>query len=88
MFSVLSGTVALQQQGRPLAEISEGKCFGEMSFLLAAPRLSTAVAIHDVELVSINNENVTQLMNEYPEFVVGMLREMAVRLREAGTLID
>jgi membrane protein len=88
MFSVLSGTVALHQQGRQIAEIAEGKCFGEISFLLAAPRLSTAVAIHDVELVSINNENVTQLMIEYPEFVVEMLREMALRLREAGKLID
>jgi membrane protein len=88
MFSVLRGTVALYQQGKPLSEIPEGKCFGEMSFLLAAPRLSTAVALQDVELVSINNENVTQLMNDYPEFVVEMLREMAMRLREAGTLID
>jgi CRP-like cAMP-binding protein len=56
--------------------------------VLASPRLSTAVAVHDVELVSINNENVTQLMNEYPEFVVEILREMALRLREAGKLID
>ena len=88
MFSLLRGTVALQQQGRPMAEISEGKCFGEMSFLLATPRLSTAVAVEDVELVSINNENVTQLMNEYPEFVVEVLREMALRLRKADKLID
>ena len=88
MFSVLTGMVALHQQGMPIAEIPEGKCFGEMSFLLAAPRLSTAVAINAVELVSINNENVTQLMNEYPEFVVEILREMALRLREAGKLID
>jgi membrane protein len=88
MFSLLSGSVALYHQGTPVAEIAEGKCFGEMSFLLASPRLSTAIAIDDVELVGVNNENVTQLMNEYPEFVVGVLREMAVRLREAGKLID
>jgi membrane protein len=31
MFSVLSGTVALHQQGKPIATISAGKCFGEMS---------------------------------------------------------
>jgi len=88
MFSVLSGSVALYQQGSLIAEIPEGKCFGEMSFLLAAPRLSTAIAISAVELVSISNENVTQLMNEYPEFVVELLRDMALRLREAGKLID
>jgi membrane protein len=88
MFSVLSGTVALHQRGRLIAEIPEGKCFGEISFLLAVPRLSTAVASQDVELVSIDNENVTLLMNEYPDFVVEVLRDMALRLREADTLID
>jgi len=88
MFSVLSGAVALHQKGRPDAEISAGKCFGEMSFLLAVPRLSTAVAVTDVELVSISAENVDQLMNECPELVVEMLRDMALRLREAGTVVD
>ena len=88
MFSVLSGAVALHQKGRPDAEISAGKCFGEMSFLLAVPRLSTAVAITDVELVSISAENVNQLMNECPELVVEMLRDMALRLREAGKVVD
>lgn len=88
MFSVLSGTVALHQSGGPIAEISQGKCFGEISFLLASTRLSTAIATDDVELVSVNNENVALLLNEYPEFVVDMLREMALRLRGAGKLID
>jgi len=88
MFSVLSGTVALHQREGPIVEIPQRKCFGEISFLLASPRLSTAIATDDVELVSVNNENVALLMNEYPEFVVDMLREMALRLREAGKLID
>jgi membrane protein len=88
MFSVLTGRVGIRKSGRLIAEIPAGKCFGEMSFLLAAPRVAAAFALEDTELVRIDNENVTQLMNEYPEFVVEMLREMALRLREADRLID
>ena len=84
MFSLLKGTVGVRKDGREIAVIPRGKCFGEMSFLLSAPRSATAVALEDVELVAISNENINNLMNEFPEFVVEMLREMALRLREAN----
>lgn len=88
MFSVHRGRVGIVKDGRQIAEIGAGKCFGEMSFLLSAPRVASAVALDDVELVTISNENINSLMNEFPEFVVEMLREMALRLREANRLID
>jgi CRP/FNR family transcriptional regulator len=71
-----------------IAVIPEGKYFGEMSYLLSAPRVVTAVAIDAVELVAISHENINRLMTEYPEFVIEMLREMAGRLRETNRLID
>jgi CRP/FNR family transcriptional regulator len=68
--------------------VTEGKCFGEMSFLLSTPRVVMAIALEDVELVEISNENINNLMNEYPEFVVEMLRDLAERVRETNKLID
>jgi CRP-like cAMP-binding protein len=88
MFSLLRGSVGIRKDGRELAVIPEGKCFGEMSFLLSAPRNATAVALEQVELVLISNENISNLMNEFPEFVLVLLREMALRLRQANALID
>ena len=87
MFSVLKGRVAIVMGGKELAVIPEGKFFGEMSYLLSAPRVATAMALDDVELVAISNENINKLMNEYPEFVLEMLREMAERLRKTNELI-
>jgi CRP-like cAMP-binding protein len=80
--------VGILKEGKQIAVIPEGKFFGEMSFLLAAPRTASAVALEDTELVIITDENIINLMNEYPEFVVGALREMARRLRETNKLID
>lgn len=88
MYSVRRGGVGILKAGKQIATIAPGKCFGEMSFLLGAKRVATAVALEDTELVIITNENIRSLMNDHPEFVVDMLREMALRLREADELID
>ncbi|HWR72328.1 MAG TPA: YhjD/YihY/BrkB family envelope integrity protein, partial [Nitrospirota bacterium] len=88
MYAVRAGSVGILKDDIQIAVIPQGKCFGEMSFLLASPRVATAVALEDVELVIINSDNVKNLMNEYPAFVVEMLREMALRLRETNKLVD
>ncbi len=88
MYSVLRGRVAIRKGGRDLSVIPRGKSFGGLSFLLSSPRVATAVALEEVELVALNNENINDLMNEFPEFVVEMLREMALRLREANRMVD
>ena len=87
MFSVLKGRVRLLRGGQEVAVVTPGMWFGGMSFLLSSPRMARAVALEDVELVTIDNENINNLMNEYPEFVVAMMREMAQSLREANRVI-
>ncbi len=88
MFFVLAGRVAIMKGEKETSVITPGRCFGGMSFLLSSARVAQAVALEDVELVTINNENINNLMNEYPEFVVDMLREMMERLRESNKVID
>jgi hypothetical protein len=88
MFSVLTGRVAITKGEKEIAVITPGKCFGGMSFFLASPRAARAVALDEVELVTISNENISNLMNEYPEFVLEILREMAERFREFNKVID
>jgi membrane protein len=88
MYSVLKGRVAIRKGATEISVLPEGKYFGEMSYLLSAPRVVTAVALDAVELVAISHENINRLMNEYPEFVIGMLQELAGRLREINTMID
>jgi len=88
MYSVLKGKVAIRREEKEIGTLSEGECFGGLSFLLASKRVVTATAIEDVELVTINNKNINSLMNEYPEFVLELLRKMALRLKEASKLVD
>lgn len=88
MYSVLQGSVKIVKGEQELAVIPKGKFFGEMSYLLSAQRVAAAVALDDVELVAIGNENIIKLMNEDPEFILEMLRDIARRLQATNNLID
>ncbi len=88
MFSVLSGSVAIRRREQEIAVITRGMCFGAMSFILSSPRAAMAVALDDVEVVIITRENINSLLNDYPEFVLELLREMAERLRETNKSLD
>jgi len=88
MYGVLKGRVLVHSGDKVIGEIPAGKCFGAISFLLSIPRVATATALEDVELVTISNDNIDRMMNEYPEFVIEILREIATRLREANRVVD
>ena len=88
MFSVLTGRIALRRGEKEIGVVPKGRSCGDLSFLLSSPRTATAVAREDVELVTLDDENIGDLINEFPEFVVGTLREMAQRLRETNRSID
>lgn len=88
MFSMLKGTVTIWKGGRIIATVNAGQYFGVVSFLLATPRIAAAVAQDDVELVLITRRNITDLMNESPEFILTMLKETAMRLRETNKLFE
>jgi len=87
LFFVLKGSVGIQKGGQEIAVVREKNFFGEMSFLLAQPRSATTVALDDVELLAISNDTIVTLMNEFPELVLSMLRNMARKLRETNRLI-
>ena len=88
MYCVLKGRVSIRKGEVEIGVAPEGKCFGEMSFLLSSPRVVTAVALDDVELVAISNENINILMIEDPAFVVEMLRDIAKRMRAMNEVVD
>lgn len=88
MYGVLKGKVQVRKGDAVIGTIPAGKCFGAMSFLLSTTRTATATAFEDVELVTIASDNIDKMMNEYPEFMIEILREIAVRLRDANKAVD
>jgi eukaryotic-like serine/threonine-protein kinase len=53
-FIILSGRAAVKKNGRIIAEITRGECFGEMSYLGGQTRAATVVAASDCIMMRIS----------------------------------
>lgn len=69
---------------RQLRVLEPGDFFGEMAILDDQPRSASARAITDCKLLLIDPSTFDQMLRQYPEIAVRMLRKLSQRLREAG----
>jgi len=87
MFIVQSGLVGLYQQPngdrRHLGTLEKGDFFGEMSILEGLPRMVSAVAEEDAELIEINHTVFDKMIRGNIEIAIRMLRKLSIRLRES-----
>ena len=86
MYDILVGRVGIYlNYGTPAQELlttlEMDAYFGEMSLLENAPRSATAVALTDCILHVITEKNLQQYLQERPNTVRLMLRQMTGRLR-------
>ena len=92
MFIVQSGKVRLFRltdgQTRILGVMEKGDFFGEMSILEGLPRMSSAEALEDSELIEINSMTFDKMIKGNIEIAIRMLRKLSVRLREAERRIE
>lgn len=86
MFIIESGSVEIAHRYGPqekrLALLEAGDFFGEMSVLEDLPRSATARAVSDCRLLPIDASTFDQMLRDYPEVAVRMLRKLSHRLRQ------
>jgi CRP/FNR family cyclic AMP-dependent transcriptional regulator len=92
MFVVITGkvkVVRIEEEGNEviLAILGEGEFFGEMAILDGHTRSATVVTIDDSELFVLSQNDVIQLLHDFPAIAISLLKEFAVRLRKANTQI-
>lgn len=88
IYFVLSGVVSLLKGERVISTVGSGQYFGVASFLLGTPRIATAIAAQDCELVAITSRNLNHLLHDSPDLIMSMLREVAIRLRETNKMVE
>jgi membrane protein len=87
MFYILSGSVRISKHGQVLNVLAQGEYFGEMAMLLNAPRVASAQAVEDTQLILISQDNFETLLREEPKIVMAILKKMALRLTETNQLL-
>ncbi|MEL6823166.1 MAG: Crp/Fnr family transcriptional regulator [Calditrichota bacterium] len=88
MFVILDGRVKISRisdDGREviLSILSEGDFFGEMSLLDGQTRSANVTAIEESELMVIRREDFLQMLHDYPQIAINLLKELAQRIRKS-----
>jgi CRP/FNR family cyclic AMP-dependent transcriptional regulator len=92
MFIILEGRVKisrLSDEGREviLSILSEGDFFGEMSILDGQNRSANVVTAEDSVIMVVHREDFLQMMHDYPQIAINLLKELAHRLRRSDAQI-
>ena len=85
MYFIESGRVRVERGQGPdqvvLDELEAGELFGEMSLLSGAPRAATVMAVTDVNLWLMSQEDFDELVTAYPNLALALSRLLSERLR-------
>jgi CRP/FNR family transcriptional regulator, cyclic AMP receptor protein len=81
MYAVIEGRVAISIGGRVVERLGPGGAFGEAALVDQSPRLASAVAETDCQLLPITRQAFLALVKVSPEFASSMLSSLAARLR-------
>jgi CRP/FNR family cyclic AMP-dependent transcriptional regulator len=82
-FVILEGRAKAVRGGRTVTHFSPGDFFGEISVLDGGPRSASVVAETPLRCLRLGGKEFTEVMSREPELAVGILREMAGRLRRS-----
>lgn len=93
MFIIAHGQVKVSivsEDGREviLSLLGEGAVFGELALLDGKPRSANVVATQDTELYMVRRADFLQLIYKVPQIAVGLLAELAARLRKTDRKIE
>ena len=91
-FFVLEGSVKvtrLSKDGREviLAMLNEGDFFGEMSLLDGESRSANVIALEKTKVLTLDRNDFIEVVNDYPQIAVQLLKELARRLRKSDRQI-
>ncbi len=83
-YVVDSGTLTVHADGREVARIGPGDCFGEIALLRGTPRIATVTAAEPVSLYALDREDFLTVVAGTPRVAQQASRFAAARLAEAS----
>jgi len=69
------------------AILGEGEFFGELSIIDGKTRSATVTSLTDVELLVLRHGDFMDLLHQYPQISISLMRELARRIRKSDTQI-
>ena len=86
-YLILDGQVEVRSGDKVLEKLGKGNFFGEMALLDKQPRSADVVAVAPTTCFGITGWSFEEILKKEPEMVLGIMRELARRLREANAAL-
>ncbi len=87
-YLLLDGRVAIEVNGKKVAEISEMEIFGEMSLILKKPRSASIRVLKPTIVLPINQKILEDLLSNCPPVVSSLIKQLAYRLSQCDSEIE
>jgi len=88
LYIVVSGRVKVHIGNKLLAEVEQGKYFGEMAVFDTQTRSATATTLEPCECLELTQEQLYDAIEETPEIAVNIIRELSRLIRKLNESID
>ncbi|MCX7620105.1 MAG: cyclic nucleotide-binding domain-containing protein [Acidimicrobiales bacterium] len=86
-FIIVDGTVAVKRNGRRVATLGPGDCFGELALLDGGPRTASVITESPVTLLVLGQREFAALIDEVPGLAHKIMVALARRIRELDSKI-
>jgi CRP/FNR family cyclic AMP-dependent transcriptional regulator len=87
-YLIVSGSVDVTKGKKNIAKFGRGQYFGEMSLLDEQPRSASVVAREPTRCLLMTTWNFTGYLKTDPTMAIGMLKELAGRLRATNQALS
>ena len=88
LYIVVSGKVKVHIGDKKLAEVEQGKYFGEMAVFDTQPRSASATTLESCEFLELTQEQLYDAIEETPEIAVNIIRELSRLVRKLNDDIN
>lgn len=80
-FIIVEGTAVVRRNGRRVASLGPGDCFGELALLDGGPRTASVIADEPMRVLVLGQREFHWLLDEVPGLATKIMRSMAARIR-------
>ena len=87
MYVLMSGTAEIRVNGKVMETATPGVLLGEMAMIDEGTRSATVVAVTDCKLAMISRQRFNFLVQQTPNFALGVMRVIANRLRKTDSAL-
>lgn len=87
-YQILEGSAQVIRGDAELATLGPGDFFGELAVLDGEPRTADVVALEDTTCLILTRWAMKSIIPAHPDVALGMLEELARRLRESNRALS